>query len=153
MNGSLVEVAFAYVIKNEKRLRNLMRVMAHGDPQLADEMYSDVVLERIVRLFELWDGDRPIDNYVMKNLKWYAYKFRNKQRKDPEVSEHVAARPQEMGDILDGLDDWQRYFIEANVFYKMTISEIANDCGLSISKVSRGVSNAKERLAELWQEN
>lgn len=127
---------------------------ARGDRNLADEMFSDVALERLPRLFELYDEEKgPADNYMLRNIRWYAFKHVNRRRKHEEL-EHKGIRDKHtFTDALDVLSELDRYLIEANVLYGMTYGEIAQDLNWPTHTVSRAVKNAKERLAECYDEN
>jgi hypothetical protein len=145
--------AFEYALANEKRIRSMLLKSARGDRNLADEMFSDVALERLPRLFELYDESKPIDNYMLHNIRWYAFKHVNKRRGFSEL-EHVGRRDkQEFTDALDSLCDLDKYLLEAHVLYGMTYTEIAQDLQWPVHVVSRSMKQAKERLAECYEEN
>ncbi len=129
---------------------------ARGDRILADEMFSDVALVRLPRLFELYDEDKgPEDNYMLRNIRWYAFKHVNRIRQGrPEMLEHVSLSDKaDFVDALDVLDELHRYLIEANVLYGMTYGEIAQELKWPTHIVSKAVKGAKERLAECYDEN
>jgi len=126
---------------------------ARGDRNLAEEMFSDVALERLPRLFELYDESRPIDNYMLHNIRWYAFKYMNRRKHYSEL-EHTGIRDKHSHlDALDSLNELDRYLIEANVLYGMTYTEIAADLNWPSYLVSRAVKTAKDRLAECYDEN
>lgn len=149
-----IEKAFQYAMQNEKRIRNLLRKAARGDEQCALEMFSDVALERLPRLFELYDGVRPIDNYMLNNIRWYAFKYVNARRRGLAFeSEETYEAKSDYVDALDNLNELDRYLIEASVFYDMSYKEIAADLQWSVSAVSRAVKKAKQRVADMYDEN
>ncbi len=127
--------------------------MARGDRNVAEEMFSDVALERLPRLFELYDESRPVDNYMLNNIRWYAFKYMNRRKHHAEL-EHTGIRDKHSHlDALDLLNELDRYLIEANVLYGMTYTEIAADLSWPSYLVSRAVKTAKKRLAECYEEN
>jgi DNA-directed RNA polymerase specialized sigma24 family protein len=145
--------AFEYAMQNEKRIRSMLLKSARGDRQLADEMFSDVALERLPRLFELYDASRPIDNYMLHNIRWYAFKYMNKRRHYAEL-EHTGIRDKHgFTDALDSLNELDRYLIEAHVLYGMTFTEISKDLNWPVHLVSKAVKIAKDRVAECYDEN
>lgn len=159
MNGTLAEsattLAFSYAIKNEKRIRAMLLKAARGDSVLASEMFSDVAIARLPRLFELYDGARPVDNYMMNNIRWYAFKYVNaKHRRAQPLDVDVSySQPPEYIDCLDQLNDLDRYLIEANVIYEMALTEIAADLRWPVSRVSKAVKAAKAKVAAMYEEN
>ena len=159
MNGSLAEDAttlgFSYAIKNEKKIRAMLLKVARGDATLADDMFSDVAVARLPRLFELYDGVRPVDNYMMNNIRWYAFKYTNaKHRKmhPLEVDIHYQQK-HEFVDCLEKLDELDRYLIEANVIYGIPFTEMAVDLRWPVNKVSKAVKAAKAKVAAMYEEN
>jgi DNA-directed RNA polymerase specialized sigma24 family protein len=144
--------AFEYAVKNEKRIRALLLKSARGNRDLAEEMFSDVALERLPRLFELYDGVRPVDNYMLNNIRWYAFKYMNRRR-NAELHETGAYEKASHLDALDALDELDRYLIEASVLYGMTNTEIARELQWPTHCVSRALKKAKEHLAECYDEN
>lgn len=146
------EDAFAYVIANEKRIRALLLKVARGDHNCADEMFSDVVLERLPRLFELYDGVRPIENYMLNNIRWYAFKYVNKKHKRVfESLEFVKHKdPSSFLDALEYLNEMERYLVEAVVFYRMSHREIAVHLGRPVSHVSAGIHHVFEKLRVIY---
>ena len=146
--------AFQYALRNEKRIRSMLLKSARGDRNLADEMFSDVALVRLPRLFELYDESKgPEDNYMLRNIRWYAFKHVNRIRKHEEL-EHKGVRDKpEHTDALDVLNELDRYLIEANVLYGMTYGEIAEELKWPTYAVSKAIKIAKDRLAECYDDN
>jgi hypothetical protein len=148
------ERAFEYAIANEKRIRAMLLKSAYGDKNLADDMFSDVALERLPRLFELWDESKPIDNYMMCNLKWYAFKYVNhKKRKfEPLYDDHYKSGPGHL-DVLDQLNEVDKYLIEASVFYGMSVQEIADELQWPVHVVRRVLKAAKQRVMDMYDDS
>lgn len=145
-------MAFKYVVDNEKRIRSLLTKAARGDLDLSAEMFSEVVLERIIRIFELYDGVRPLENYVLNSIRWYAFKYVNKRKAHQHIDEVEITREETPShlDALDALSDIERYLIEANVLYKMSAVEIASELNWSVSQTSRSIHYAKHNLRMMY---
>ena len=144
--------AFAYAIANEKRIRSLLLKVARGDHNCADEMFSDVVLERLPRLFELYDGIRPLENYMLNNIRWYAFKYVNKKYKRTfeDLTYLKYKDPSSFLDALEYLNEMERYLVEAVVFYRMSHREIAAQLNRPVSHVSAGVQHVFEKLRIIY---
>ena len=160
MDGKVAEdataFAFAYLVENEKRIRAMLLRAAHGDKNFADEMYSDVVLERLPRIIELWDGDRPLENYALNNLRWYAFKWMNRRRAHNELADSHSYADKEADDsdsALSTLDELDQYLIKAYYIHEMPMREIAAALKWPRYVVSYAIKQAREKLAEAYEEN
>jgi DNA-directed RNA polymerase specialized sigma24 family protein len=156
MNGSpaddVTSRPFQYVLDNQRKIKAILLKQAYGDKDLAELMFSEVVLERIHRIFELYDGVRPLENYVLNAIRWYAFKYANKHRRtmsyETLAGANVSYDTQTL-EILDGLSEIDRYLLTAHVLYEMTMQEIADELDWSVPSVSSGIKKAKEALWNL----
>lgn len=144
--------AFEYIIKYEKRIRSLLMKAARNDIDLCNEMFSEVALERIHRIFELYDGIRPLENYVLNSIRWYAFKYYNKRKAHQCIDEmDITFEINESHlDALDSLNDVERYLVEANVFYKMSVVDIADELNWSVSQTTRSLNHVKLNLRMMY---
>lgn len=69
------EDPWKFLVDNEDRIRGILRRL---DASLEDEMWTNVVLERIQRIVLLYDvsyGTATLRTYVLNNLRLYAMKY------------------------------------------------------------------------------
>jgi DNA-directed RNA polymerase specialized sigma24 family protein len=125
---------------------------ARNDIDLCNEMFSEVALERIHRIFELYDGIRPLENYVLNSIRWYAFKYYNKRKAHQCIDEmDITFEINESHlDALDSLNDVERYLVEANVFYKMSVVDIADELNWSVSQTTRSLNHVKLNLRMMY---
>lgn len=82
MKGKLKDL-WEWLIDHEQDVRRAIKPFSKR--HTLDELWSDVVLERAPRIFELWDTVNDLTPYMITNLRWYAFKHvereqRNKKR-------------------------------------------------------------------------
>lgn len=127
---------------------------AHGDRECASQMYSDVAIERIHRIFELWDGVRPLENYAFNAIRWYAYKYVNKRRPAQFDEDFVPPTYTQEShlDALDALSETERYLIASSVFYGLSVRDIAAELGWSMHATTQALQYAKDNVRMMYDD-
>lgn len=158
----LNEMAWVYYMQWEEELDAIALKQAGRDRLLADELMSDVVLERLPRIIELWqvNGDgRPLKPYVNNTVMLYCWKYvMIKRRKtlqelpedyglcasvnDPSTLEH----DEEVDYLLSCLSDDERQLVYLNVVHGYSYKTLADMTGISRVKISAIVRDALERV-------
>jgi hypothetical protein len=129
----------------------MFKRVARGDESLADEMYSEVAVTRIHRLFELWDQTRPLENYVMRNLRWYAVKHRAKlehraiREAQTEVAEATYCSPELVE--FPYLTETEEWLIRAKYQWQLTPAEMAKQLAWPVKTVK---SSLQYTEAKVW---
>lgn len=67
-----------YIIAKESQLRYLCRAGCRGRLYLIDDLWTDVILDKVPRCIEMWDCERPLWTYVSSNIRAYIWKYMNK---------------------------------------------------------------------------
>lgn len=146
---------FEWVIAYKERLLKMFKRVAKGDPALAEEMYSDVAVCRIHRLFELHDGVRPLENYIMRNLRWYAIKYRDRREylNSRQVSIDITTEDsyrQADPIALDYLEPTEQWLIRAKYEWRLTVNEAARMLNWPVNKVKSSLAYTE---AKVWHHN
>lgn len=168
------ETPFEVLVRLDGRVRRAMRraclVMA-GDPNLADEAYSDVALERIHRIVELYDPTKrsSLDNYVLRTLYLYTRKWAMRSRKFitgrvprqtvpelPGTTNAPSDAAVEVHSILDRLSDYDRWLLENRFMRGYTLREMRIALGVSkgcaAAHINQALRRARELIAECHEE-
>jgi len=149
------ESPWEVAIRLESTLRNVLaRTVGKNN---VDEAWSDVVLERICRIVELYDPAKgSLDGYVVRNIRWYAYKAyhtdasarKAKRLTSLGVNDELRSRPVsnetnlELQLILDKLNEWDRWLLKTHVMQGFTIEEIAKKMDVSLNTARNRLRNA-----------
>lgn len=131
----------------------MLRNGCRGRYDLLDELWSEVVLERVPRIYVL-HGDNP--SKVANSLRWYVFKYMNKRYDDetpcsnlPEPSYTVEHEDKdEVQYILDSLDPYDASLLELYFMYELTYQEIADEIDVSKSTAMNHVKAALERARD-----
>ena len=148
---TLMDSHWEYAARNKDRLLRMFLRVARGDRGLAEEIYSEVAVERLPRIFELYDFTRPVDNYVLNSLRWYAIKWMAKRdtRAKREASTEIEYSSHDIPSWaveFDGLDDAERTLMSAVHEYGMTFAEIAHAWSWPVQTVRQSVKHCHEKL-------
>src|SRR5690349_10557963 len=91
------------------------------DSERANELMSDVVLARLPRIIELWDGVKPIKHYVNTSIRWYVIKELTREKKlqkryESGLSIDIPVKSQwhdneELEDMLKVLQPFERQLV------------------------------------------
>ena len=73
-----IELNGARIRSKSYRIMAMCHVPAAQRDNLYDEIWSDVIVARLPRVFQLWKqykGKNDLDRYVMNNVSGYVYKY------------------------------------------------------------------------------
>lgn len=127
-------------------LVKLCKKAAHGNAQLADELFSDEVIRMMPSLIERYDGVRPFINYLSSYYRFHLRKIvKRKEIKaqhelqysdidDPVTIANHADRCEVVDHVevcLSCLNEKQRIVVEACYLHGMTYREVATQLGCS----------------------
>ena len=145
-----------YIIENEKRLMYLCVKGCRGRLDLIDDIWSDVVLVKVPRCIELWDGDRSLWNYVFCSIKAYIWKYVNKALLKAPVEEpnecHVTIEYEtrmRVIELMESLSDSSREILYLKHFMSLTFSELAAYYDVSVGTAHSLYHSALEEAREL----
>lgn len=163
-----LEPAFAVVVRLEPRLRKMLRRVCYltaGNTDLAQEAWSDVVLERCERVMETFNPDKgsSLDGYFIRTMRLYATKWCRRQRRFitgrlPRGSsagyESVGERMNldakiEVESLLSQLSDYDQWLVRRHVLEGYTFKEMRIALGISKGAVRCHFNKAMRKLAEI----
>lgn len=138
------------------QLYNICLRAAKYDRDLADELMSDVVYERLPRILELWDRDKgPINNYVNCNIKLYVFKHIQKQHKTDklfeysEVDDYYYSNHEaivEVLTILDTLTEYERSLIWSHLALGISCRQLSQTLDIPRSALTRQLKDILEKI-------
>lgn len=154
------EDPFAIVIRLEPRIRHAIRKICGA--ARVDDAWSEVVLERIHRIVSLHDETKGnIDGYVLKNLKWYVYKWAHTSTEAKRDKCSVSLNPVneahctdndnvlELKLILEQLSEYDQWIIKTHAIQGFTIEETAKAANCSRNTARHRYHAAIERARNL----
>jgi RNA polymerase sigma factor (sigma-70 family) len=135
--------AWEWLIANETAVNGLIRKSCRGAYHLQDELLEEVY-DRVVRVYETHDPrfDVPVTPYVMRSLRWYLWKWMNKnylQLSTQPLPEDKPA-PDELGKlehidevqyILSRLDRHDRHLLALKHLAGMTFEQMGEALGVT----------------------
>lgn len=141
-----METPFEVALRLQDRLMAVLS-MECGSRQLAEEAWSDVVLERIHRVCELYDESKgSLDGYVVMTMRLYARKWRRRSLRfigektrlarssSPLSTHHSTVDKTDLSEeLLARLDVYDAWILRAHVLEGYTFKEIASVANLSKS--------------------
>lgn len=147
-----------YIIENERRLRYLCVAGSRGRRYLVDDIWSDVVLDKVPRCIELWDCERPLWTYVSSSLKAYIWKYVNKylsQAPMEDLRERYVVIENDTRlrviELLERLSDQAREILYLKHFMSFTFEEIAVYYDISIGTAHSRYNVAVVEAQELGE--
>lgn len=146
-----------YIILKEKQLRYLCLVGSRGRPDLADEIWTDVILDKVPRCIELWDEERPLWTYVKANIRAYIWKYVNKkfaqapveQLNERHVNVEYDARLRVI-EIMESLTESSREILYLKHMQGLTTEELSVYYGVSMGKAHMMYHAALDEAKELF---
>lgn len=149
----LEERAWAFAVKFEPGLRAICRRRLPPRASI-DEMYSDVVHDRIVSIFETYRKEKgPLVNHVFTAVRWYALKWckahvATRATREPH-EHHAVENPDietrlEVLSVLDRLDETSASLLWWRDAEGFTIEEIALALGVPKTRASTMYDEALE---------
>lgn len=151
---NIKESPWDLVIRLEKPLRRMLHRTV--GPRKVDDAWSEVILERIVRVCELHDASRgPIEGYVIGTMRWYAYKWawglRVKRLRstterlspsEPAPAECDLVADLDLSLVLSSLDEYERWLVQTHYIEGYTIVEMARSSNKSRLRIKRDLEAA-----------
>jgi RNA polymerase sigma factor (sigma-70 family) len=153
-----------FLLEEDASIRRVLRNSCRGHHELLEDLYDEVVLHYVPRLFETYDvGKGDIKQYVLRSLRWYCFKWMNRRAQDktrhyedvyvhdPEdghLSVDLGTRDQ-VQSILTGLSEYNRFLLVSYYLGSMTYQEIAETLGLAKSTVRKHLLIALREAREL----
>lgn len=153
------------IIRCWDQLHRLCKRCCRGRYDLIDEMMGEVVT-RVPSIVDNWDPtmDVPLRAKVFGDMRWYLWKWMNRRMKrevvgfvslgdiDPEgrAPEHDSDLKDEVQEIMDSLEDWQRYILEAKLMRELTYPQIAEELGVSRGRAKQYFERALEAARRIW---
>jgi len=131
---------------------------------LVDVLWSECV-DRCERIRELWDGERPLNNFMRKNLKWYIFKKSRKEAKRAKGDKQLPRDPRGQCDeqlcdlpevILSRLSPEHRQLLVWKHVDEMRFEDIADALGkakgTAVLYYQRALEAAREVARELGED-
>lgn len=155
---------FDTAIRLERKLMAMLRRRVGADK--ADDAWSEVVLERICRVCELWDPTitPSLDAYVIRTMKMYAYKWvctcaeRVRQRATQSLPDDMSVEPPDdlkraalldLDEVLNELSEYDRWILRSIVIEGYTVSELSKSTGYSRPRLKASYDAALARAQDL----
>jgi len=144
-----MEAHWEFYLQYENMIRYFARRIG---PTQVDELMSEAAL-RLPRIFELYDGIRPLKTYVISQLKWYFYKYvtRSSHRPTVDLPEDIGYCEKsdsslEVQLLLKGIPNEDAKLLILRHCYELTYDEIADVLGFgSYGTARRACMAALER--------
>lgn len=147
-------------LRCEPYLRKVM-TRRYG-PDLCDELWTDVVIERASRVHELYDtrrdvNSRGVDIYFVGTMLWYAHKHVAKIKKRRDREEYRESLPDvPVGDTSNSvleylstrLSDFECWLLEHVAVHGFEFSQIAEVCDTTSQTVGRWYKETLEKARE-----
>lgn len=161
------ETAFEVAARLRPRLmRTLTRVCKSvaGDGELAEDAFSEVVLERAERVLELWDPEKSsLESYFIRTMSLYTRKWAARRRKfisgrvprggavveKGRDTTQARERNLELSLVLDQLDPYDKWIIEQHALHEYTFKEIAETLNISKGAARCHYNQALQRAQDL----
>lgn len=165
------DIAFEMVSRLEPKLRSMLRRVCmryFGNDSLVDDAFSEVVLERAIRVVELWreEQSKSIDGYFIRTMRRYAVKWAKRQNRfitgrvprgsiDAETAGAMGQQSYEPSQaaaeaetILSHLDEFDQWLIRNKDMEGYTFAEMADVMDICKSTVRKYYRSAMARLRE-----
>ncbi len=158
---SLRDKPFEIALVLESRLRSVIRRVC--GKHRVDDAWSDVVLERITRIVELYDPVKgSLQAHVVTNVRWYVYKWAHtdvaaKQNKSvrslDSVRETSVVDKQdtklELDLLFSKMHDFDVWILRTHVIEGFTLDQVAVTLGCSLNTAKNKYRAAMERARKL----
>lgn len=158
------DLAWEFIRLHEKELKGLVKRSCRGRFDLCDDIWCDVIVARTEQCMSTWDEalGSSLKQHVFRALKWYVFKWLNKQLHLRYVEGQLAARHSPLYDetacsftpfvdfersdevqyILSQLDEYDRSLLELYHLGGLTFEAIGD-----ILNVSKGTARNHYILA------
>lgn len=132
-----------FIADNMSRLQAMCYSL---NPNQTDELW-DVVMDRVPRILERWDGERSLWRWLSYNLRWYMIKYLRARRTSEPLYDHTAVDHNRTDlfwvyDLLEGLDDYHRDLLVERYVLGHSRQELADYHGVSIETIKRDIRKA-----------
>lgn len=130
-----MDLHWELLIEYEASIRRMLRRLSI---KYEEELWSEVVLDRIERIVELWDGERHPKPYIISNLRWYAFKWLQKLETHHEIwdversyteTKHITRDA--VNNILSRMNEYDALILQMYHIGSYTFQEIADSLGIS----------------------
>ena len=138
-----------WLLGHEKLIRRALA--RYGN---TDDVWTEVVLERLPNIWRLWDGVSNPTPYVLKNLKWYAFKWQRKRRPHqdiPEVGVIEQNLKLEVTNVLGRLSPEDAELLAQYYLAGLTMQELADLNGCSKTTISKRHAKALENAKAFFR--
>lgn len=161
----LHDKACLYYMNFYEQLWAICKKAVHDDER-AHELMSDVVLERLPRIIELWDETKPLRHYVNTTIRWYVLKHLARERvlqhryngaidpNEKDISfQDIVEHNESVEHMLAPLNEYEKSIVLLYIVHGYSYSDIGEFAGISRVKVSKIVNESITKIRTALSSN
>ncbi len=148
----MYEHHWEFIIEHRAMLYGLCKAMSRGRDDMIDELWSNVVVDRIEAVCATYNSEHgsgaSLKHHVQTNMRLYMWKYMNKTTRNETVALAAADEPSiefpddletndQVSNILEQLDEHDRYVLLLYHKEQLTFGEIAELLGSNCKGTGR----------------